>query len=58
MIELTGEQGRLSPDWTARQIAEPDGAGTTFVIEVDGRKAGRLRVVRTNEQIIESRLTR
>jgi len=63
VIEATREQGRLSPDfdeqefrrgyseWTARQIADPDGASKTFVIEVDGRKAGRLRVVRTHEQI-------
>jgi ribosomal protein S18 acetylase RimI-like enzyme len=63
VMEVTRAQGRLSPDfdelrfrigfceWTAEQIADSAGESTTFVIEVAGRPAGRLRVVRTQEQI-------
>jgi ribosomal protein S18 acetylase RimI-like enzyme len=63
VLEATREQGRLPPDfdertfraayaeWTAQQIADSGSASTTFVIEVDGRRAGRLRVVRTQAEI-------
>jgi ribosomal protein S18 acetylase RimI-like enzyme len=63
VLEATRAQGRLPPDfdehtfrvayaeWTAQQIADSGSPSTTFVIEVDGRRAGRLRVVRTPAEI-------
>lgn len=63
VIETTRAQGRVPPgfdevkfrigfsEWTAQQIADSDSGSTTFVIEVDSRPAGRLRVVRTQEQV-------
>jgi GNAT superfamily N-acetyltransferase len=63
VVAVTREQGRLTPDfdelafraghaaWTAQQIADPAGESTTYVIEVAGRPAGRLRVVRAPDQI-------
>ncbi|MBM2622536.1 GNAT family N-acetyltransferase [Actinoplanes sp. LDG1-06] len=59
VIEATRAQGRLPAgfdetdfragfaEWTVGLI----GSGTLHVIEVDGRRAGRLRVVRTPEQV-------
>jgi ribosomal protein S18 acetylase RimI-like enzyme len=38
-------------EWTAAQIADPDGDSTTYVIEVDGGPVGRLRLVRTPEKV-------
>lgn len=63
VIEATREQGRVPPgfdelefrtefaEWTAQQIADSNRESTTYVIELDGRPAGRLRVVRTRDQI-------
>lgn len=63
VLEATRDQGRLPPDfdevefrvgfceWTNEQIADPGGESLTSVIEVDGRRVGRLRVVRTQEQL-------
>lgn len=63
VVEATRCQGRMPPDFdelafrtgfsemTAQQIADPEGASTTYVIEEDGQRAGRLRVVRTQDQI-------
>lgn len=63
VMEATREQGRVAPgfdevtfrsgfsEWTAQQIADSDGDSAMFVIEIDGARAGRLRVVRTQEQI-------
>jgi len=63
VVEATRDQGRVPPDFdetefrtgfadrTAKQMADPDGASTTYVIEVDGRQAGRLRVVRSQAEI-------
>lgn len=63
VIEATRDQGRFPPDfeeagyragfseWTTGQMADAGGASTTYVIEVDGRRAGRLRVVRTPDRI-------
>jgi ribosomal protein S18 acetylase RimI-like enzyme len=63
VIEATRVQGRVPPDfdeprfrvgfreWTAQQLAESGDASTTYVIEVDGQRAGRLRVVRTREEL-------
>jgi ribosomal protein S18 acetylase RimI-like enzyme len=63
VIEATQAQGRMPPDideptfrsgyadWTAQQLADADEGSTTFVIEVDGLRAGRLRVVRTREEL-------
>jgi GNAT superfamily N-acetyltransferase len=61
VVEATRDQGRLSAgfderdfragfsEWTAQQVADTDGESLTSVIEVDGRRVGRLRVVRTQE---------
>jgi GNAT superfamily N-acetyltransferase len=63
VIEATRAQDRLAPDFdessfrarfadgTARQIADPAAASKTYVIEIGGRPAGRLRVIRTPERI-------
>jgi ribosomal protein S18 acetylase RimI-like enzyme len=63
VLSATRSQGRLPPGfdelafreryaaWTAEHVADLDGPSTTYVIEVDGRPAGRLRVVRTPEQL-------
>ena len=63
VIEATREQGRMPQDFderkfrvshsqrTAEQIADIAGTSTTYVVEVGGRRAGRLRVVRTPDQI-------
>ena len=61
VIEATADQGRLPADldlaeyragymeWTAEHVhGEVDGS-STFVIEVDGQQAGRLRVVQNSE---------
>jgi ribosomal protein S18 acetylase RimI-like enzyme len=58
VISATREQGRLDADfdevgfrvdferWTAAQVAGEIEGSSTYVIEVEGRRAGRLRVVR------------
>jgi len=63
VIEATRDQGRMPPDFdvlafrtgfsrsTAQQIADAAGPSTTYVIEVNDQAVGRLRVVRTQEQI-------
>lgn len=63
VIEATRDQGRLPPyfdeaeyragfaEWTAEHIAEHDGASLTSVIDVGGRPIGRLRVVRTEDEL-------
>lgn len=63
VIEATRHQGRLPPnfdeaeyragfaEWTAEQIAAHDEASLTSVIDVDGSPIGRLRVVRTENEL-------
>lgn len=58
VISATRDQGRFGDDfdeggfrsgfesWTADQIAGRVEASSTYVIEIDGERAGRLRVVR------------
>ena len=58
MIAATRDQGRLPGDfdeadfradferWTADGIAGRDAGSSTYVIEVDGERAGRVRIVR------------
>jgi ribosomal protein S18 acetylase RimI-like enzyme len=62
VISAIRDQGRLSPDfdeaafreryasWTAEHIANSSGPSTTYVVEVNGSPAGRLRVVRTSAE--------
>ncbi|MGI8415572.1 MAG: GNAT family N-acetyltransferase [Nakamurella sp.] len=63
VIEATRDQGRFPADfdersfrdrfqrWTSEQITGADPHNVVSVIELDGRPAGRLRVVRTADSI-------
>lgn len=62
-LEATRDQGRLPEDldeatyragfedWTARQVRGEIAGSSTYVIEVDGMAAGRLRIVRDSDHL-------